>query len=308
MPNVRKFLSHQRGFTLIELLVVIAIIAILIALLLPAVQQARAAARRSQCKNNLKQIGLAMHNYHDTHGVLPYGTLNTGTYHRRDTWMQQLLPFIDQGPMYEQYSAWNGTWVMDTPPEIKDNIIPLLMCPSDPAGPAFGGGGGLRSGGRGFQGNYVMCTGKQEMNPNGDLGGMYYQYSSTQMRDMVDGSSNTIMGSEVIIRGTTGSSWGAGGGYWGGGAGGGYGFTTLEPPNTTLPDQIYSCKSTTFPRSPCTELTTYARTHIYARSYHQGGVHALLGDGSIQFISENINRATYQDLGTRAGGEVVDAF
>ncbi len=308
MPHPSKHSYSSRGFTLIELLVVIAIIAILIALLLPAVQQAREAARRSTCKNSLKQLGIGMHNYHETHKSFPYGNLNSGSYHNRDTWMQQLLPFIDQQPMYTQYSAWQGAWVMDTPVAIKDNIVPILMCASDPAGPAFGGGGGLRSGGYGFQGNYVMCTGKQEINPNGDLGGLFHQYSSTKMRDIIDGSSNTIMGSEVIIRTGTGSSWGAGGGYWGGGAGGGYGFTTIEPPNTSLPDQIYSCKSTTFPRSPCTALTTYARTRIYARSYHVGGVQVLLGDASVRFVSQNIDLTTYQNLGSRAGGEVISVF
>jgi len=94
-----KTLSHlprrQRGFTLIELLVVIAIIAVLVALLLPAVQQAREAARRSSCKNNLKQLGLAMHNYHDVFTIFPYGHQTEGVTHRRDNWFQRILPYID---------------------------------------------------------------------------------------------------------------------------------------------------------------------------------------------------------------------
>src|SRR3546814_780854 len=126
--------SHK-GFTLIELLVVIAIIAVLVALLLPAVQQAREAARRSQCKNNLKQIGLALHNYHDTHRVFPPGQmswfgsdlfpLNAGA---RISWMQQILPFIDQAPLYNSFNwkvpahaCCSGHFAK------KDTIIPGLM-------------------------------------------------------------------------------------------------------------------------------------------------------------------------------------
>ncbi|MEZ6122344.1 MAG: DUF1559 domain-containing protein [Planctomycetaceae bacterium] len=297
-----------RGFTLIELLVVIAIIAILIALLLPAVQQAREAARRSQCKNNMKQIVLGLHNYHDTHRLFPYGYMESGSFHLRDTWMQQVLPYVDQAPAYNQYQGWVGQWVMDTPPAIKDLIMTVFMCPSDPSGPAYGGGGGPRAGGKGFQGNYVVCAGNVQMNANTDSGGMFYGLSSRRMRDMLDGSSNTAFLSESIIRGQSGASWGEAGGYWGGGRGGGYGFITLEPPNTTLPDEVYQCKSTTFPNAPCTSLTSYSYTRNYARSYHEGGVHLGLGDGSIRFVSENIDRTLFQYIGTRQGGEPIGEF
>ncbi len=103
---MRSLSSRHRGFTLIELLVVIAIIAILIALLLPAVQQAREAARRTQCKNHLKQLGLALHNYHDTYSVFPYGHQSevTGARHRRACWFQSILPFVDQAPLYNKYA------------------------------------------------------------------------------------------------------------------------------------------------------------------------------------------------------------
>ena len=128
---MRSSLRGKRpAFTLIELLVVIAIIAILIALLLPAVQQAREAARRSSCKNNLNQLGVALHNYHEIFGRFPYGYYHSNTYHGRDTWMQQILPQIDQGPAYDQYAAANVAWVMDTPVNIKDMKVPTLMCPS----------------------------------------------------------------------------------------------------------------------------------------------------------------------------------
>ncbi|MEQ9407247.1 MAG: DUF1559 domain-containing protein [Fuerstiella sp.] len=307
-PPLRRPPARRSAFTLIELLVVIAIIAILIALLLPAVQQARAAARRTQCKNNFKQLALALHNYHDTHSVFPYGYMDSGTYHRRDTWMQQILPFIDQAPLYNQYQAWTGQWIMDTPPEIKDLKLAGFMCPSDPSGPATGANGGMRSGGEGFQGNYVVCAGDRPMNATTDIKGMFYGHSRHKMRDMKDGSSNTAFLSEVIIRGSSGGGWGGGGGYWGGGRGGGYGFITEEPPNTTLPDQIYQCKDTNYPSAPCTSLFTYSNGRIYARSYHIGGVHLGLGDGSIRFVSENLDRGLFQALGTRQGGEVLGEF
>ncbi|MCA9013915.1 MAG: DUF1559 domain-containing protein [Planctomycetaceae bacterium] len=303
---MKKRSRHRKyGFTLIELLVVIAIIAILIALLLPAVQQAREAARRSSCKNNFKQVALALHNYHGTFTVFPYGVMESGGFHLRDTWMQQILPYIEQAPMYNQYMSWQGQWVMDTPVAIKDQPIAVLMCPSEASHPAFGGGGGTRSGGRGFQGSYVVCAGNKPITYGTDPGGIFYSLSSHKMRDIVDGTTNTLFISETLIRGKTGGGWGAAGGYWGGGRGGGFGFTTLEPPNTSLPDEVYSCKSQTFPNSPCSSQSNYNSPRNFARSYHTGGVHVALADASTRFVSSNIDRTLFQNLGTRNGNEVV---
>lgn len=300
--------SSKRAFTLIELLVVIAIIAVLIALLLPAVQQAREAARRTQCKNNLKQLALAMHNYHDQCNIFPYGERNTGSYHIRDTWMQQVLPMIEQAPLYTAYQADMSMWIMDVTPTVRDRPLAAFQCPSDPSGPAKGGSGGTRSGGDGFQGNYVMCIGKTQ-NYNVDNGGMFYWNSNTGLRSVIDGTSNTIMTSEVMIRGAANTGgWGEGGGYWGGGEGGGYGFTTQYPPNSTVSDMVYQCKSTSWPNAPCTSKTTYSTQLILARSYHTGGVHAAMADGAIRFISNNIDVNVFNRLGTRAGGEVVGDF
>ena len=298
-----------RGFTLIELLVVIAIIAILIALLLPAVQQAREAARRSSCKNNLKQLGLAFSNYHDTFKMFPYGYFDTGGFHRRDTWMQQLLPQLDQAPAYKAYMKFTGMWVMDTPKAIKDLAIPVLMCPSDPgSAPGYGGGGGYRSKGYGFQGNYVVCAGSTNMTRNSKtLNGMFCNLSSHKYRDMIDGASNTLMAAESIIRGGTGG-WGGAGGYWGGGNHGAFGFTTLQAPNTTVADQVYSCKSTTWPNAPCTAIGGGSALRNFARSMHVGGVQVGFGDGRVQFISQNVNLTVWRALGTRQGGEAVGNY
>lgn len=308
------FRGKRRAFTLIELLVVIAIIAILVALLLPAVQQAREAARRSSCKNNLKQLGIAMHNYHDTHSVFPYGyrtaqVAGTG-YHGRDTWMQQLMPQMEQGATYHKYAALTTVrWVMDTPPEIKDLRIPTLMCPSDPSSGGFGGGGGPRAGGNGFQGNYVLNSGNTLMTRESrTLNGIAFNESSIRMRDITDGTANTALASEVIVRGKAVGGWGGAGGYWGGGNHGSYGFTTLETPNTTVADQVYSCKSTTWPNAPCTAIGGGSALRNFARSMHTGGVQITLCDGSTRFISENISLVIWRGMGSRAGGEVLGEF
>ena len=302
-------LKRRRAFTLIELLVVIAIIAILVALLLPAVQQAREAARRSQCKANLKQIGIAMHNYHDVHSRFPYGYYDSSSYHGRDTWMQQLMPYYDQAPSYEAYASSNVRWVMDTPKEIKDLKIPVLMCPSDPSSGGFGGGGGARAGGNGFQGNYVLCAGNTLMTRSSTtLNGIAFSRSSIQFRDVTDGTSVTLMAGESILRGGNTGGWGGAGGYWGGGNHGAYGFTSLETPNTTVADQVYSCKSTTWPGAPCTSIFGGSALRNFTRSYHVGGSHVAMVDGATRFISENVDVDVWRAAGSRDGDEVFDYF
>ncbi|WP_166823629.1 DUF1559 domain-containing protein [Thalassoroseus pseudoceratinae] len=308
--------QNPRGFTLIELLVVIAIIAILIALLLPAVQQAREAARRTQCNNNLKQIGIAMHNYHGTFGSFPYGVREHGGVDSlsRDTWFHRLLPFVEQENLSEAYETANPPHCWHVGDDVKSVPVDGFMCPSDPAGPAFGGA----STANGFQGNYVGCTGDARMvrsnSSGGNFRGLFWETTNTsktaRIRDIIDGTSNTLLVSEVIIRGRAPKSgaWGAGGGYWGGGTGGGYGFTTLEAPNTSVPDILYGCKSTTFPRSPCTSVTNYNEPLISARSYHPGGVQAVMADGSTRFITESIDIDTWHAIGTRQGSEVVSGL
>ena len=302
---------------MVELLVVIAIIGILVALLLPAVQSAREAARRMQCSNNLKQLSLALHNYHTSVGSFPYGTLDEATtnVHKRDTWMQQSLPFLEQTNIYDKYKDFTGQWIMDAPVEVKDAAIAAFMCPSEVRAPGYGGGGGFRSGGYGFNGNYVGCAGNDFIKINRppypdyglhELNGVFYANSTVQIDRIRDGSSNTLLLSEVVIRGKKGDDgWGAGGGYWGGGQHAGFGFTTKEPPNTTVADRIWTCKNNNMQESPCINVGDDIEKQIFARSYHPGGVLAAHADGSVHFYSESIDLETWLALGSRNGGEVV---
>ena len=298
---------RRRGFTLVELLVVIAIIGVLVGLLLPAVQSAREAARRMSCSNNMRQLSLAMHNYHDTFRVFPYGYVDSqNVTRRRDCWAQRLLPFIEQDNALEMYENQNPTWIMDTLVEVKDLQIGAYLCPSDGSTPAFGGNGGTRSGGAGLQGNYVMSTGDTIMFHSNQLRGLIYANSSTEFATITDGTSNTLMGSESIRGGTQTGGWGAAGGYWGGARWGGYGFTTLEAPNTPVPDQHYSCKSTTNPDTPCVSLFGADETMNFARSRHTGGVQVFMADGSTRFLAESINLLTYQAMSTVSNGEIIN--
>ncbi len=187
-----KRLTTKRGFTLIELLVVIAIIAILIALLLPAVQQAREAARRSTCKNNMKQIGLALHNYNETHGVLPPGAINAGSSNNipgqtialNHTGWVMLLPFMDQAPLYNKwnfniasngameytFTSVGGGWPNANTP-LLETILPALLCPSDEGQTKENYSGVQYTANNAGRTNYLFCAGGHG---NGWPGGALY--------------------------------------------------------------------------------------------------------------------------------------
>lgn len=312
-----------RGFTLIELLVVIAIIAVLVALLLPAVQQAREAARRSECKNNLKQIGLAIHNYESSLRVFPPGRLG---FPMVFSVQAHILPYMDGAGLYNLLDL-NTAPNFGTPAvPMKQNeiaartIIPAYLCPSD-----FGQIVGNTFGPT----NYVACAGNGTGTANSiNRGnGVMYSRSSVRFRDVMDGMSNTVCFAEQTLGiGGNPSSTGAtpqdaegevlelvgatpttaaacvpGGGTWNG-------FRGAKWLNGHYGDTIYNHYYG--PNSK--QFDCGNKSHNFgltaARSRHEGGVHVLLCDGSVRFISENLDLSIWRGLGSRAGGEILGQF
>lgn len=308
---------RKRGFTLIELLVVIAIIAILIALLLPAVQQAREAARRTQCKNNLKQLGIAMHNYHDTVNVFPWG------FDERETlWTAMILPQIEQANLYSTLIWQEGTvgnWDFDGSPNEKacGTIIQGFMCPSMPLGPRDN----ENIPGR-VPVSYRACAGSMvssddaSTRPAGfntaafltleqnNLDGMFYGCSNIKMRDIIDGTSNTIMIGES--RTSEYSKDGQQMDYWAFGSPQTGGWVLNGLGGTEYSEGLGSC--VVKPNANLDLTVNGVLMEMAFGSYHVGGAQYTLADGSVRFISENIDLGVYRALGTRAGGEVVGEF
>lgn len=280
----RPCVRRARGFTLIELLVVIAIIAVLIALLLPAVQQAREAARRTQCKNNLKQLGIASHNYHDTHSVFPPGEVHGmtgGVAHglgwdkQIGNWTPLLFPYIDQAPAYTQLNfEVNPQWGGNNQTILR-MVIPGLHCPSDP----FKGLTENWGAGNARIMHYFGVSNVVEDHNGYPLSGIYYNDSAVRMADITDGTTNTAMIAEV----------------WG---------------RTTVDNSANSSRSWHVHNHVYFDATPNSnRTNPWkVNSFHVGGAHILLCDGSVRFVSNNIDFNLFRSLASKAGGEVVGEF
>ncbi len=309
----------RTGFTLIELLVVIAIIAILVALLLPAVQQAREAARRSSCKNNLKQIGLALHNYHDTFSTFPPGITranihpfagvsvwNTG----KVLWSAFILPNMEQAPLYDLID-----FSMPDPGRnaanaaVREAKVPGYRCPSDP---------GVISGNLG-RSNYAACIGFRPISAMAGGGNAHrnngtsvlFTNSNVRFSDITDGTSNTMVISEILV-GSEYKNYGnvstpgilddclapapntmdlRGHSWFYGDDTIRWTYLTLLPPNSSLACRTYQEYGNGSPQSE-----------------HTGGVQVLLCDGSVRFVSENVNLATWQNLGDKSDDNVIGEF
>jgi len=334
----------RQGFTLIELLVVIAIIAILVALLLPAVQQAREAARRTQCKSNLKQIGIALHNYHDLHSKLPIsfavdGTASSPT-QLADTgsdggeWSVQarLMPLMDQANLFMQVDL---DLSYETPINAAAPVtrMPGYLCPSEvkdeqrvdssgnpihyPLNYAFNGGSWN------FWNNATRQNGNGVFGPN----------MSLKFMAITDGTSNTLAFSEVkafnpYLRdgsgGTAavptptgvsvlGGSFKATSGHteWVDGRVHQTGMTTVFTPNTVVPHTsgglTYDVDFTSC-REEKTGCTGPTYAAVTSRSHHVGMVHSLMADGAVKAISDTIDAGTWSRLGARDDGEVLGDF
>lgn len=312
-------MASRRGFTVIELLVVVAIIAILVALLLPAVQQAREAARRTQCRNNLKQIALALHNYHDQFGTFAPGWVYDAQRPAADAptncwgWSASILPHIGQAPLYDQLNFHAGfrggldASGANSPlgtTGAEGTVIAVFRCPSDTgADHVVSQDGTMKFGARssypGVNGGFLL-----DMFPITAQGGVFGENSRCRLNDVVDGASQTFLVGERA---------------WLEIAGSGVGTSTLWAGTRAGIPGIQAANAVAFAVGQCIiPLNTSPRHapdpfgggesdsswHGFS-SQHVGGAHFALADGSVRFINDAIVYETYGRLSTVADGEIV---
>jgi prepilin-type N-terminal cleavage/methylation domain-containing protein len=288
----------RRGFTLIELLVVIAIIAVLMALLLPAVQHAREAARRTQCKNNLMQIGLALHNYEMAWERLPPGSVDSNRPIRNEPvgyhfgWIVQLLPYLERNTVFEHFDFKVGLYNPANQPA-RNVYIASLTCPSNP----YNNAGGL-----GFS-TYAGCHHDAEAPIDVDNNGVLFLNSGIRYRDIRDGASNTIFVGEIADV-PDGLGWASGT------------RATLRNAGAAInsvsafvrPARRGQAGAGAADAAPPAGKDALLLQVGGFGSTHPGGAQFVFGDGSIHFLNQNVNPATYRNLANRADGELTGNF
>lgn len=296
----------RRGFTLIELLVVIAIIAILIGLLLPAVQKVREAAARMKCSNNIKQWAIAMHSYHDVNGQFPAGARNNP----RQTWVMYLWSYVEQTALAQRNDLTQPFYV--APGTIAGTMnglcgqhVPIYICPSDSGTIDQNVGTYQRT-----RGNYVVNWGNSWYGQNPQPSGLAPFYHTNgnrstpgvvKMTSISDGTSNTLMVSEILIAKSADDN------DWRGDIhndDGVFKFMTLLTPNSSSPD-IFPSGWYQVTNDPLMPAAAGNQAMTAARSRHTGGVNAGLCDGSVRFFRNSVSLTTWAAAGSMNGGEVV---
>lgn len=301
--------SHRMsrgGFTLVELLVVIAIIGILIAMLLPAVQAAREAARRLQCADNLKQMGIAAHCYHDAIGSFPMGLAMWGTnntcamppnpvniYYPGFGWGAFLLPYMEQIQVYDQIDFDVPSYGIGVNYDVAANFIPVYLCPSDPQGKELVNCCGSTHGTHDYEDvartNYAGVADSRDWTCDGsylrrDADGIMFNLSRVKISEVTDGTSNTLLVGE--IPGFDSGSFD--GFFW-------ISWDVMSTQNgINLPLRLGS------------QANSWHVDAYGFGSHHPGGCHFLYADGSTHFITEDMSQDILESLTTRAGGEIID--
>jgi prepilin-type N-terminal cleavage/methylation domain-containing protein len=325
--------TNLKGFTLVELLVVIAIIGVLVALLLPAVQSAREAARRMSCTNKIKQLTLALHNYESNHLCFPPGTINesanpddpngrngAGPIGIGAPWICMILPFIEQPGLYANYMKivrerpevvdWFGNATYAATP-CGDKQLAVMMCPSHPpTNEVLQNGTGMEHLARGNMcANYGKGGYGVQFCQDPLIGGLFATNLKIAPRDVTDGLANTLAISELKFRvgGAATVSSEDTRGTWTYGVMGGNIFSAQIGPNSVAADGVWGCRTAPAQGMPCTQTgSPYNALWSAARSYHPAGVQASLADGSVRFVSNNISLTVWQAMATRGGGESIN--